>query len=237
MTARRRPLTSDERKQQQRSGSAAQKRSALMLFGVVSGFVIMMLYAGIFLAWKLVSRVVTLPDVNEVAPTLLLAITAVVLVLGLLVLKREYGQIKSPGSYSSNIDADLRAGVAVVEVLDVDEVYEIEEVEDEGPGFLMSLRDGRVLFLVDQDFCPYSLRAGAHEKEFAETVFPNRKVEHTYAPNSGVVFSTKGLGDYLKPKAVLQWPEPKAMLALSDGFMDGPLDDIVRRIGFVQAEL
>lgn len=242
MTAKVRSLTSEERKNLQATGSASEKRGLLAAHGFGSLLLVAVLFTGISLLWKPLASIVELPERSDIKWWLLLACTLVVFFCMLPSFWRGYLHADSSDSYGRKIDADLLAGVASIEVLEVNEVYEIEEFEDEGAGFLLSLGDGRVLFLIGQDLYPYSVKAEPEDREFADTVFPNTQIEHTYAPHSGFVFSTRGLGNYLRPKAILQWPERGPRLEeflgpYPDSFLDGPVDNIVSRAGFERVPL
>lgn len=242
MTAQQRPLTSEERKTLQTIGSAAEKRGLFAAYGFGSLMLVAVLFIGISLLWNPLANKVELPEQSDVRWWLLLACALIVSLCALPSFWRGYLHANSSDSYGYKIDADLLAGVASIEVLDVNEVYEIEEFEDEGAGFLLSLGDGRVLCLIGQYLYPYSVKAEPEDAEFADTIFPNTKIEHTYVPHSGFVLSTRGLGNYLKPKAILRWPNRGPRLKEfwgppPDSFLDGPVDDVISRAGFRRVPL
>lgn len=241
MSVKERPLTAAERKVLLSSGSAARTRGTIAAYGLGSLFLCATLFAVISLILSFLSGFTPLPTPKEVKWWLFFSCIFLVGIYVVPSLFREFRRGNSLIGFGKRFDADLDGGMAAVEMLDVNEVYEIEEFDDEGAGFLLVLSDGRVLCLISQDLYPYSLSAAPEDKEFADTVFPSTRIEHTYAPHSGSVFSTKGLGDYLKPKALLRWPEggPRTDPYLGpepDTFMDGPVDDIIKRAGFLRVD-
>lgn len=241
MTLQHRPLTPDETYALRRNGSGAEKRGLLAAYAFGSLFLFMALSTAILALWNPVAAILALPERDEVKWWLVLASAVIVVLFVRPSFLRNYRYARTPGSYGEKVDADVAGGLASVEILEVDEVYEIEEFEDEGAGFLFSLADGRVLCLIGQDLYPYSAKADPDEKDFTDTVFPSTLIEHTYAPNSGFVFGTRGLGGYLKPKAILQWPDrgpafDEASGLMPDSFMDGPADAIMTRAGLVKVQ-
>lgn len=74
-----------------------------------------------------------------------------------------------------DIRADLRAGVVAVERLAVTEAIEVEEREDEGPGYILRTADGRALVFAGQDIERYRRKG-----------FPWRAFDVVSAPRSGV---------------------------------------------------
>lgn len=148
--------------------------------------------------------------------------------------------IRSTKGLAALADEDLKNGIAVVEHLDVVAVSEVEEVEDEGAGFLMELKDGRVLFLLGQHLYPFSLNADSKERAEAKgNVFPSNKLDFSYAPKSGLVLDAAGKGSYLRPRSWARWqgdgPRSKHYNGpIPDSFNEGPLDELMERCGFLE---
>jgi hypothetical protein len=242
MTARQRPLTPEERRTLEAYEFADSMRGLFAAYGFGSLMLVAVLLSVISFLWNPLSSLVELPRRSDVKWWLLIACSLIVPFCLIPSFSREYQQAKSSDRLGRKVEADLLDGVAAIEVLDVTEAYEIEEFEDEGAGFLLSLRDGRVLCVIGQDLYPYSVSAESDGSEFSDMIFPNTKIERTFAPHSGLVFSTRGLEDYLKPKAILRWPDQGPASNEFSGpypgqFSDGPVDDVISRAGFSRVPL
>lgn len=85
-----------------------------------------------------------------------------------------------------DIRADLRAGVVAVERLAVTEAIEVEEREDEGPGYILRTADGRTLVF-----------AGQHIERYRRKGFPWRAFDVVNAPRSGVFLDLVAQGTTL----------------------------------------
>lgn len=153
---------------------------------------------------------------------------------------KENRSVTEQNGYFQRVDEDIKNGFVVIERLEVYEVVEVEEYDDEGAGFLLALRDGRVLFLIGQHLYPFSLAAEAEERaEVENEIFPSDIVAVTYAPRSGIILASKGVGAYLRPRGWLRWQGkgPRSSYyegPLPDSFEDGPLDAVIERAGFIE---
>jgi len=88
---------------------------------------------------------------------------------------------------------DVAAGVAEVTRYEVVEALQVEEYEDEGEGFFLGLRDGRVLFLDGW------LTADLEQAQ----QFPSTALEVSRALSTRLVLDVTPCGTYLPPSATL----------------------------------
>lgn len=97
---------------------------------------------------------------------------------------------------------DLDGGVTHAESFSVLDVIEVEEEEDEGPGFVLRLADGRTMLMAGQYLEPYKRRG-----------FPWSAFEIEMAPHSGTLFRLRRTGDRISPSSTRQpfsWSELKS---------------------------
>lgn len=200
----------------------------------------MVVFIALGLLWDFISSMLVWPDFQVVVLWLCGASAVIALAYSGRFAITEHKHITSSKGIAQLADEDLKNGLAVVEHLEVTAVVEVAEEDDEGAGFLLELRDGRVLFLVGQHLYPYSLDAEPEEKAEAEgNIFPSDKMDFIYAPRSGVVLDVKGTGTYLKPRSWVKWqgdgPRSKPYHGpIPDTFNDGPLEELVKRAGFIE---
>lgn len=223
----------------QYSTSDAKRSNYLSFLGIS-----FMLFAALFVAvgflWDLWSRYVSGPDLEELKWWFFGASALASLGISGRWALAEHKLITSATGVAVLVDEDLKSGVATVERLEVITVSEVEEVDDEGAGFLLELKDSRVLFLLGQHLYPFSLSADSEEKAEAEgNVFPSDKLDLVYAPRSGVVLDVVGKGSYLKPRSWARWQGggPRAEPykgPVPDSFNEGPLDELIERCGFLE---
>lgn len=193
--------------------------------------------------WTFAAPLFDWPDFQTIKWKFLIVCAALSLLITGIIELKEHRRLTNSGESPKLTDEDLHKGMAAVEQLDVEEVVEINERDDEGAGFLLSLKDGRVLCLIGQDLYPYSFDADPElSSEGDAGIFPSDKIEFVYAPRSGIVLSVMGKGRYLKPKSIVTWPEkrPRAKLyvgPIPDSFNEGPLEELISRTGFIEEPL
>jgi hypothetical protein len=98
------------------------------------------------------------------------------------------------------------------------DALQVEELEHEGSQFFLELEDGRVLFVISQDFLN-----GEGEPPF----FPNRELLITRLPHAGDIFEREYVGEYFPPSAERGYFRPEEHVngsAPRDGqILPGPL--------------
>jgi hypothetical protein len=235
-----RALTKPDREILKPYSSADAKRSNYLAFAGISFMLFMAVCLALGLLWDFISWMLVWPNF-EVVKWWICGASAVISSAysgGFAITEHKY--ITSNKGIYQLADEDLKNGFAAIEHLEVIAVVEVVEEDDEGAGFLLELRDGRVLFLIGQHLYPYSLDAEPEEKAEAEgNIFPSNKIDFVYAPRSGVVLDAKGTGTYLKPRSRVKWqgdgPRSKPYHGpLHDSFNNGPLADLIKRTGFVE---
>lgn len=240
MSISERALTRFERETLKQYSSADAKRSNYLAFAFISFMLFMAVFLTLGLLWDFVSSMLVWPDFEAVKWWLCGASAIISLVFSGRFAVTEHRHIASSKGNAALADEDLKNGIAVVEHLEVVAVVEVAEEDDEGAGFLLELRDGRVLFLVGQDLYPHSLDAEPKEKADLEgNTFPSSTMDFIYAPRSGVVLDKKGTGTYLKPRSWVKWQGdgPRSTPyrgPFPDRFNDGPLEDLIERAGFIE---
>ena len=103
--------------------------------------------------------------------------------------------------FRQHVKADLKEGSIAVQRVDVVEVIEVEEREDEGPGYFVKTTTDEVMVLMGQDLDKYKRRG-----------FPWKSFEIIRAPVSRVLFGLKKLDVPLPPSFVREpftWEEFK----------------------------
>jgi hypothetical protein len=91
----------------------------------------------------------------------------------------------------------LESGRAEVLLCAVADAIQVEEVEDEGPGFFLDVEEGQLLFLQGQ-----YLYDSLAEGEGGIDRFPNRTVEVVRLQGSGVVLALTAAGEPFAPSRV-----------------------------------
>lgn len=89
---------------------------------------------------------------------------------------------------------DLKDGNVMVLSCQSNAVIEVEEFEDEGPGFFFEIDDGKIMFLQGQYLYDH-----VDSKRF-----PNKKFDVVKLPHSGVILDVVCKGDSLAPLRVLE---------------------------------
>jgi hypothetical protein len=210
----RRPFTDEERDLlHQISQPARGLRSPLRLADLlVHGFI---LTAGVFLVAMLsigvLLTVVLLWFVSPAAPRSVVALCLLgpSVIVTACVCWRTFSR---RATSEREIEHDLRDGQAEELHVTASEVVELEEFEDEGPGFFFDVGDGRLLFMQGQYLDDYvsvdeSSRDPPAEQAIADGSvstartprFPCREFEMVRAPLCGEVLALRCLGDYLSP--------------------------------------
>lgn len=138
------------------------------------------------------------------------------------------------------MQADLKNGMAAVEVYNIIDVIEIEEYEDEGTGFFLVLDDGRVLCVIGQDMYPYAHDSEAQPDEGIadeRALFPQTKIEYIFAPESKIRLGVKGIGETLRPRSVVKthkklFKKNGYVGPCSDTFYEGSIEDVLKNFGY-----
>lgn len=149
---------------------------------------------------------------------------------------------RDPTSMHALAVQDLKANAAHVDILDVAAAVEIKEFEDEGAGFFLALDDGRVLCVIGQDLYDFAHDATGDAADGIEDErhkFPHTRIEYTYAPQSKVRLDIKGVGEPLRPRALVetsrkQFKRGGTALPEDGAFYDGPLEAVLKRFGYVE---
>ena len=105
------------------------------------------------------------------------------------------------GEFRQQVKADLKEGSIAVQRVDVVEAIEVEEREDEGPGYFVKTTTCEVMVLMGQDLDKYKRRG-----------FPWKSFEIIRAPVSKKLFGLKRLDGPLPPSFVREpftWEEFK----------------------------
>jgi len=105
-------------------------------------------------------------------------------------------------AFRAKVRMDLAAGVTQAESFSVLDAIEIEEEEDEGPGFVLRLADGRTMLMAGQYLEPYRRRG-----------FPWSAFQIEAAPHSGQFFRLRRTGERLPlsgTRPPFSWPELKS---------------------------
>lgn len=121
------------------------------------------------------------------------------------------------------IRADLANGVAAVHRVVAVDAIEVEQAEDEGPGYFILTSDGRTM-----------LFAGQYLERDKGRGFPWKEFEIVEAAESEVFFGLKPCGERLVPSLVRKpftWEEQKKFsnAVRYYGFIDAPFADLSRR--------
>jgi hypothetical protein len=117
-------------------------------------------------------------------------------------LYRVAGRWTGGSGLRARIRADLKRGELAARRVVAVEAIEIEEQEDEGPGFLVRTADGQTM-----------LFAGQYLEPFVRRGFPWTAFDILEAPESLVFIGISSAGDKLKPsvkRGPLSWEESKA---------------------------
>jgi hypothetical protein len=117
---------------------------------------------------------------------------------------------------------DLSRDVAAVYRIAVKEALQIEEREDEGPGFFLRTADDRTM-----------LFAGQYLEKYVRKGFPWTAFEIIESPESKMLLGLKSLGDRLEPlrrRSPLSWEEARqsGILKKKYVFIDGDASSIWR---------
>ena len=110
--------------------------------------------------------------------------------VGLLLLRSSRNWTGGP-DFRRKVRQDLAGGLAAVRRVSAVDAIEIEEAEDEGPGYFILTRDGQTLHVAFQDLARYKSRG-----------FPWTEFEFIEAPHSNTFFSIKKIGEKLEPSQV-----------------------------------
>lgn len=126
------------------------------------------------------------------------------------------------------IRADLAKGVAGVHRVVAEDAIEVEQAEDEGPGYFILTSDGRTM-----------LFAGQYLERDKGLGFPWKEFEIVEAPESKVFFGLKPCGERLVPSLVRKpftWEEYKKFsnAVRYYGVIDVPFGDLSKRSALPQ---
>ncbi|MCV6824076.1 MULTISPECIES: hypothetical protein [Halocynthiibacter] len=240
MSISERPLTRQDRDTLKPYSTANEKRSTYLNFAGLFFILFFTIFVALGLLCDFTAWMFAWPDFEVVKWWLCGASAVLSLAYSGNWALQEHKYIKARTGISALADQDLQNGFAAIERLEVAAVVEVEEEEDEGAGFLLELRDGRVLFLVGQDLDFHSLHVEPDaENEVAGDIFPSDKVDFVYAPKSGVRLDVIGTGSYLKPRSWVKRRVGRTRSSshadpMPDSFNDGPLEDVLKRYGFVE---
>lgn len=240
-----RPLTEEERRAIGELSSRSEYKSIVAAHAFVSIPLLCIIFGVLSCLWVLASFLFGWPEFETFKWQIALVSGATTLVVIVWFSWKAIREVRSPSSAWADADKDLRDGVAATETLKVVEAVEIEELDDEGAGFLLSLSDGRVLCVIGQEFYPY-----AHDpkpdpdllEDWQEPTFPHDLVEYIYAPKSGIMLGIKGVGSFLEPRSRVRWiskgPRAKPYTGPPlDSFSDGPINDLILRSPFEEHPL
>lgn len=242
MSVRTRPMTNEERKILKQYTKASRYRELVAPHVFGSFMVFAVLFVVLSYGGDFVLPLLGLPGPSEYkAKAVIGCSTVTLLVMGTMLLQ-EIKALRATGSDYDPAAEDLAATITNVETLEVQAAVEIEEFEDEGAGFFLELKDGRVLCVIGQQLYPYSLTSESDPASPAEAQyppFPSDKIEFSYAPKSKVFFDVLGRGTYLKPRSMVAYgPKGPANSDLVDNtFYQGGLKEVLARFGFAEKPL
>jgi len=230
LTKERRPMTETERKiVQDELASTLREQGCVSRFGgllselgcglILGGFLVFLALA----AWEWLAGLLHKPGLSPVTYRVLVSIGACG---GLILAGRGFfhdyrHSHRLSGKLRQTYEGYLEAGEAEVWHCEVSRVVQLEEQEDEGPGFFLELAPGQVLFLQGQYF--YDLLGDEFGQEDEEgvskpphenhevwpppprtaspqdnRVFPCRRFDLVYAPNSRLLLDLVCLGERFK---------------------------------------
>jgi hypothetical protein len=129
---------------------------------------------------------------------------------------------------------DLDAGVTHVQKYNVLRAVEIVEREDEGAGFFLELKDGRVLCIIGQDLYDYATEENTEEGQPHRLhKFPQTQIEYRFAPKSKTRLSISGIGQTLRPYGWVVYKNGRGQFGPEDGFFyEGPLEAVLKKFNF-----
>lgn len=150
------------------------------------------------------------------APPLWIVMTAVIA----LVVYLRSGRWTGGPALRRRIREDLDTGIVRSTIIEPDSVTEIEEQEDEGPGFVIETRGGETVLLTGQELEPLKRRR-----------FPWSRFEILDAPCSGHHFGIRKIGEPVpvdRTIAPLTYQQAKSLGVFARSFI--VLDDDAKRI-------
>lgn len=144
---------------------------------------------------------------------------------------------KDASGFQEKLQNDLQNGVKTVEKLKVRSYVELEQFEDEGTAFLMSLDDGRVLCVRGQDLDEYAYDAKGEPEEGIEDMrhlFPQTQIEYSYAPETQLRLNVRGIGKTLEAQSRWFLPCMKNTPNLTEGFYNENITNILEEHRYKQ---
>ena len=172
-----RPLTTEERS---RLTTRLDDRSSVGPFITITALVAGIFIWGGLLSWIL--RLLTVPD-NTAA-----MIGMTIGMLGALEwLRRARGRHRAVGEErEAALRADLEAGVAQVQRLEVSRAWEVVGLEDFGPGYVLGTEDGGGLYVATQAWTDLAA---------SDDDLPPREVEVSWLARSATLLDLRGQGE------------------------------------------
>lgn len=247
MSAIYRPLTNDEKTYLKSYSSASRYRELLWQFVSIVFTMSFICFILLFGLWRLLALLGGIDNAAEYINYFIIFSVGVSGILAGYELRREiiFMRRSKENGMLKSVREDLKDGIAAVETHDVVGAIEIKEYEDEGTGFFLILKDGRVLCVIGQDLYAFAHDAEPQPDEGIQDerhLFPQTKIEYVYAPKSKIRLDVKGVGEPLRPRSFVK--SHKKLFSKtdyygpeSDSFYEGPIEKLLEKFGYVEESL